>query len=65
LGRFFEGLLLDVPYEDLVPLCLVILIQQTSEKTSIWVFSVVSMGRCSWGLTSDSSWLNRFWGPSF
>jgi hypothetical protein len=23
-GRFFEGFLLDVPYEDLVPLCLVI-----------------------------------------
>jgi hypothetical protein len=29
LGRFFEGFLLDVTYEDLVPLCLVILIQQT------------------------------------
>jgi hypothetical protein len=28
-GRFFEGLLLDVTYEDLVPLFLVILIQQT------------------------------------
>jgi hypothetical protein len=28
-GRFFEGFLLDVTYEDLVPLCLVILIQQT------------------------------------
>jgi hypothetical protein len=28
-GRFFEGFLLDVSYEDLVPLCLVILIQQT------------------------------------
>jgi hypothetical protein len=28
-GRFFEGLLLDATYEDLVPLCLVILIQQT------------------------------------
>jgi hypothetical protein len=28
-GCFFEGLLLDVRYEDLVPLCLVILIQQT------------------------------------
>jgi hypothetical protein len=26
--RFFEGFLLDVTYEDLVPLCLVILIQQ-------------------------------------
>jgi hypothetical protein len=25
-----------------------------SEKTSIWVFLVVSMGRCSWGSTSDS-----------
>jgi hypothetical protein len=28
-GRFFEGFLLDVTYEDLVPLCLVILLQQT------------------------------------
>jgi hypothetical protein len=28
-GRFFEGFLLDAMYEDLVPLCLVILIQQT------------------------------------
>jgi hypothetical protein len=28
-GRFFEGFLLDVTYEDLEPLCLVILIQQT------------------------------------
>jgi hypothetical protein len=27
--RFFEGFLLDVMYEDLMPLCLVILIQQT------------------------------------
>jgi hypothetical protein len=27
--RFFEGLLLDVTYEDLVPLCLVTLLQQT------------------------------------
>jgi hypothetical protein len=36
-----------------------------SETASNWVFSVVSMGRCSWGLTSDSSWLSEFWGPSF
>jgi hypothetical protein len=28
-GRLFEGFLLDVTYEDLVPLCLVILFQQT------------------------------------
>jgi hypothetical protein len=28
-GAFFEGFLLDVTYEDGVPLCLVILIQQT------------------------------------
>jgi hypothetical protein len=28
-GSFFEGFLFDVTYEDLVPLCLVILIQQT------------------------------------
>jgi hypothetical protein len=28
-GRFFEGFLLDVTFEDLVPLCLVTLIQQT------------------------------------
>jgi hypothetical protein len=28
-GRFFEGFLLDVTYEDLAPLCFVILIQQT------------------------------------
>jgi hypothetical protein len=28
-GRFFEGFLLDVTYEDLVPLFLVILLQQT------------------------------------
>jgi hypothetical protein len=28
-GRFFEGFLLDVTYEDLVPLWLVILLQQT------------------------------------
>jgi hypothetical protein len=27
--RFFEGFLLDVTYEDLVPLCLVILLLQT------------------------------------
>jgi hypothetical protein len=31
-GRFFEGFLLDVAYEDLVPLCLVILIQQTLQN---------------------------------
>jgi hypothetical protein len=29
LGAFFEGFLFDVTYEDLVPLCLVILLQQT------------------------------------
>jgi hypothetical protein len=29
LGHFFEGFWLDITYEDLVPLCLVILIQQT------------------------------------
>jgi hypothetical protein len=29
LGAFLEGFLLDVTYEDLVPLCLVILIQLT------------------------------------
>jgi hypothetical protein len=28
-GSLFDGFLLDVMYEDLVPLCLVILIQQT------------------------------------
>jgi hypothetical protein len=28
-GHFFEGFLLDVMYEDLVPLCLVILLQQS------------------------------------
>jgi hypothetical protein len=28
-GCFFEGFLLDVMYEDLVPFCLVILLQQT------------------------------------
>jgi hypothetical protein len=28
-GFFFMGFLLDVTYEDLVPLCLVILIEQT------------------------------------
>jgi hypothetical protein len=28
-GRFFEGFLLDVTYEDLVPLCLVTSTQQT------------------------------------
>ena len=27
--HFFEGFLLDVTYEDLVPLCLVTLLQQT------------------------------------
>jgi hypothetical protein len=32
-----------------------------SETASIWVFSVVSMGRCSWGLTFDSSWFSKFW----
>jgi hypothetical protein len=36
-----------------------------SEMASIWEFSVVSMGRCSWELTFDSSWLSGFWGPSF
>jgi hypothetical protein len=36
-----------------------------SETASIWVISVVSMGRWSWGLTSDFSWLSGFWGPSF
>jgi hypothetical protein len=54
-GRFFEGFLLDVMYEDLVPLYLVILIQQTLRNGSVWVILVVSMGRCSLGLTSDSS----------
>jgi hypothetical protein len=29
LGRFFEGFMLDVMYEELVPLCLVILLQLT------------------------------------
>jgi hypothetical protein len=38
---------------------------KASEMAFIWVFSVVSMGRCSWGLTYDSSWLSRFWGLSF
>jgi hypothetical protein len=28
-GHFFKGFLLDVMYEDLVPLCLVILLQQS------------------------------------
>jgi hypothetical protein len=28
-GRFFEGFVLDVMYEYLVPLCLVILLQQS------------------------------------
>jgi hypothetical protein len=28
-GRFFEVFLLDVMYEDIVPLCLVILLQQS------------------------------------
>jgi hypothetical protein len=28
-GHFFEGFLLDVTFEDLVPLCSVILLQQT------------------------------------
>jgi hypothetical protein len=28
-GCFFEGFLLNVTYEDLVPLCMVTLIQQT------------------------------------
>jgi hypothetical protein len=32
-----------------------------SETALIWVFSVVSMGRCSWGLTFDSSWFSKFW----
>jgi hypothetical protein len=36
-----------------------------SEMASIWEFLVVFMQRCSWGLTSDSSWLSRFRGPSF
>jgi hypothetical protein len=31
-GRFFEGFLFDVTYEDLVPLFLVILLQQTLRK---------------------------------
>jgi hypothetical protein len=57
-GCFFEGLLLDVTYEDLVPLCLVTLIQQTLRNG-------FDLGMCSWGLTSDSSWLSGFWGPSF
>jgi hypothetical protein len=35
------------------------------EMASILWSLVVSMGRCSWGLTSDSSWLSGFWGPSF
>jgi hypothetical protein len=33
-GRFFEGFLFDVTYEDLVPLCLVILLQQTLRNGS-------------------------------
>jgi hypothetical protein len=32
LGRFFEGFLLDVTYEDLMPLFLVILLQQTLQN---------------------------------
>jgi hypothetical protein len=32
-----------------------------SETASIWVFSVVSMGRCSWGWTFDFSWFSKFW----
>jgi hypothetical protein len=31
-GRFLEGFMWDVTYEDLVPLCLVILIQQTLQN---------------------------------
>jgi hypothetical protein len=39
-GRFFKGFLLDVTYEDLVPLCLVTLIQQTLRNSfDLGVFS--------------------------
>jgi hypothetical protein len=46
-GCFFEGFLLDVTYEDLVPICLVILLQETLRHSFIWWFSVESMIRCS------------------
>jgi hypothetical protein len=46
-GRFFEGFLLDVTYENLVPLFLVILIQQTLRNGFDLDVFVVSMGRCS------------------
>jgi hypothetical protein len=39
-GRFFVGFLLDVMYEDVVPLCLVILLQQTlGNSFNLGVFS--------------------------
>jgi hypothetical protein len=47
--------LLDVTYEDLVSLCLVILIQQTLRNGFDWDVFGGFMGRCSLGFTSDSS----------
>jgi hypothetical protein len=44
---FFEEFLLDVMNEDLVPLCLVILLNKHSKTASIWWFSEESLGRCS------------------
>jgi hypothetical protein len=61
----FEGFLLDVTHEDLVPLCLVILIQQTLRNDfDLGVFSSF-YGKVFMRLTFGSSWLSGFWGPSF
>jgi hypothetical protein len=65
LGCFFERFFLDVTYEDLCLFAWWSCSNKPSETTSIWWFSVESLGRCSWELTFDSSWLSGFWGPSF
>jgi hypothetical protein len=40
-GCFLKGFLLDVTYEDLLPLCLVIFLQQTLQNN----FNLVVFGR--------------------
>jgi hypothetical protein len=54
LERFFEGLLLDVMYEDLVPLCLVILLQQTLRN------GLDFCGFCVIRVLEVEAWVSRF-----
>jgi hypothetical protein len=52
--RVFEGFLMDVTYEDLLPLCLVIMLQQTLRNG--FDFG----GFCVLRVLEVESWVSRF-----